>query len=47
MAAVDERSFDMGIEPFFPKHDQKRSEKCICEGVERDGLDLNRGSLLT
>jgi len=41
------RSFDMEIEPFFPKHRQKRGEKCTCEGVEQDGLNLNRGSLLT
>jgi len=46
-AAVDERSFDMEIEPFFPKHRQKRGEKCTYEGAEQDGLNLNRGSLLT
>jgi len=44
-AAVDERSFDVEIEPLFPKHGQECGEQCTGERAEQDGLDLDRRGL--
>ena len=46
-AVVDERSFNVEIQPFFSKHGQECGEQCTYERTEQDGLDLNRRRLRT
>ena len=34
VAAIDEGSFDVKVEPLFPEHGQECSEQCTREGAE-------------